>query len=240
MNTEPWRRVAPITIPTEPSIAEALDTTSDDDVVALVHANLLPRDPTYRGAWTKLWAIIAADENLTNLVGDALEDWLDQADQAESTETDPKTLKRIAKFRKTAEAALNRLDQPLAWAGPVARRYNRPARRTLDDLVHEITTHRDNTAVARATDQDLWSVLAELDLDPDSDLDPSAPIPDLEPDDDALAETGDWGAKFMQPGRTAIAEILAAVDQHCEDTADATSTDRELWAAVDRITDRRA
>ncbi|MDN5564100.1 MAG: hypothetical protein L0G49_10085, partial [Luteococcus sp.] len=65
MNTEPWRRVAPITIPTEPSIAEALDTTSDDDAVALVHANLLPRDPTHHGVWTKLWAIIAADENLT-------------------------------------------------------------------------------------------------------------------------------------------------------------------------------
>lgn len=240
MNTEPWKRVAPIAIPTELSIAEALDTASDDDVVALVHANLLPRDPAQRGAWAKLWATIAADENLTNLVGDALDSWLDQADQAEATETDPKALKRIAKFRQTAESALDRLDQPLAWAGPVARRYNRPSRRTLDDLVHEIATHRDNTATARATDRDLWAVLAEVHLDPDSDLDLAALIPNIEIDDDALAETGDWGAKFMQPGRTAIAELIDAVDQHREDTADATTTDLALWASVDRIADRRA
>lgn len=240
MNTEPWRRVAPIAIPTQPSIAGALDTTSDEDVVALVHANLLPRDPAQRGAWAKLWATIAADENLTNLVSEALDSWLDQADDAEDTETDPKTLKRIAKFRQTAESALDRLDQPLAWAGPVARRYNRPARRTLDDLVTAITGHRDNTAITRATDQDLWAVLAELHLDPDSELDLAARIPNPEIDEDALAETGDWGAKFMQPGRTAIAEILDAVDQHREDTADATSTDLKLWDTVDRIADRRA
>lgn len=239
MTTEPWRRVAPITIPTEPSIAEALDLASDDDVIALAHANLLPRDPAQRRTWGKLWATIAADEKLTNLVGDALEGWLDQAEAAEGSETDPKTLKRIAKFQQTAGEALDRLDQPLAWAGPVARRYNRPSRRTLDDLVTAIATHRDNTATPRATDRDLWSVLAELHLDPDSDLDATARIPSLVNDDDALVDTGEWGEKFQQPGRTAIAMILDAVDDHREDTAEATPTDQQLWKAIDRITGNR-
>lgn len=238
MNTEPWRRVAPIAIPTEPSIADALDLASDDDVVALVHANLLPRDPAQRGAWAKLWAIIAADEDLTTLVGDAIDGWLDQADQAEATETDPKTLKRIAKFRQTAEAALDRLDQPLAWAGPIARRYNRPARHTLDALVSAITTHRANTSAPRAADHDLWSLLDQLHLDPDADPETTERIPDITIDDDALADTGPWGAKYTQPGRTTIATILDAVDHHREATAQTTPADQQLWTTVDHIADR--
>lgn len=167
MLAEPWARVPAVEIPSG-NLAEALGGMPDDELEALIQANLLPRDPKDRRRWEVLWGIISGSPQLTDRVGDIVEAWLDTCEEAvEAGRVDERGQKRITKFVTNCEAALDRLDQPLAWLGPRARQFNPAARKLIDELVQAIDLHRTNTVTPSDQDQHLWQVLTALNLDPD-------------------------------------------------------------------------
>ncbi len=159
---EPWKRVEPISLPSS-RIEQRLLAMSPDDFAALVHANLLPRHPEGRELFRIVWGTIAANDELADRTADLLEEWIATSQQAVGT--DPTTDRRVAKFIQTANAALDRIDQPLAWAGPEARKYNLPARGVIEKLVDAIDTHRSTTPNPTPEDRQLWAVLGAVGLD---------------------------------------------------------------------------
>lgn len=235
MTTEPWRRVEPVAIPTDADLATALLNLNDDDYATLLLANLLPR-PDQHKRWKSMWAAIAGDETLTRRTTDQINQWLETsyAAQAAAEESvdDVKTFKRITKFIVQAEDSLDRLDQPLAWAGPAAKPYNRPSRKAIELLADAIRNHRIATGDPRPADLAVWGALEPLGIDPDA---PLAAPSFVEEVDNPLHWAPKAAAKYTEPGRSTIHTLVVAITNHRFSTPAPTPVDQELWKTPVRL-----
>lgn len=170
MIPEPWKRVGAVAIP-EGNLTDILLEMPQEEFGRLIHANLAPRDPSGAGRqpWSLLWATVAGDQDLTDSATEHLQSWKDACTAAAPT-ADANTARRISKFQRQADEALNRLDQPLAWAGVAAVKFNVPARRVIEQLVDAICAHRNSTTDPTDSDRALWAAMDALGLDPDHQL----------------------------------------------------------------------
>lgn len=261
----PWARVkdpTPIPDPLEP---EAIRVLPVGQLQLLVRDNLLPReeDVDGRARWAKLWTVLADDHELTELAFDILEDLMDvTADAIEDDELDQVESKRARKFLRTCEEAWARLlvdeQRPLGWAGRRATLLDPLSRRVLEQLVLAIAGHRHELAGhgdAQHIDERLWTVLAEVDLDPAGfrrgplppyPNDPDArsrpvqrnrrmPLPPVDPQR-PLGWAGTAAAGFKPSARPIIEQLALGIAAHRLATADAGAVrpdvDERLWAVL--------
>ncbi|MCT1516524.1 hypothetical protein [Dietzia cercidiphylli] len=161
---DPWSRVkTPIPLPRlDYPTLKALD---EHQFATLLRDHLIPRAGINPGAFRQLWALLGSAAGLADRTADQLEEFLDQAESLDTDHLDDTTARRVDKFTRQVEQAYDRLERretaPLAWAGPIATRYNDTARATIDALVTAIHHHRTHGDDAR-----LYAVLEELGLDP--------------------------------------------------------------------------
>lgn len=176
---QPWARVkSPPAIPGEDTLTEVLAGMSDAELVELVRAHLLPRENEVGGRqrWVALWESIAADDELSDRTFDALEGLLDTTEEAlAGGRLDDAAAARAQKFRRACSDAWKRVQNvddgaPLAWAGRAAAGFNPVARKVIAQLVDAVDQHRQSVLAADQVpaeqDRRLWSVLADVGLDP--------------------------------------------------------------------------
>ena len=176
---QPWSRVRnPVPLPGDLGSAGPLLALDPEQFAELIRSHLTPRDeqPGERVGWTRLWALLAGDEQLSERTFDVLEDFLDttEEDLASGALDDAQT-SRARKFQGRCGEAWKRLqrvddDRPLAWAGKAADGFNPPSRKVIARLVGAIARHRSVITRSRRPitpeDQHLWAVLEAVQLDP--------------------------------------------------------------------------
>lgn len=173
----PWARVR-TPVPIKAAVtAQEMSQLRQEELAQLVRSNFVPRAevPGGRAAWEQLWLALGSDEALTSRVFDALEDFLDEVEQAlDAGELDDAEAARARKFKTRCEEAWQRLnrvddDTALAWAGK-AGEFQPAARRVIAILIGAIARHR--SAVVRSqkpvstADRQLWDAMGQVNLDP--------------------------------------------------------------------------
>lgn len=161
------------------------------DFVRLVREQLVPQGDFGSGlyhAWEALWAQLStpALQPFTELLLDQWQGLVDtihgddhdaDADSSVMSEvlvamddTERKRFKAFAGRVNQAEDRLERIEGPLSWLHPKRRAaIPRRARPALDRLVRAIDAHRETVRASghtREADEQLWSVLRELKVDP--------------------------------------------------------------------------
>ena len=175
---QPWSRVRnAVPLPGDLGSAGPLLALDPEQFAALIRSHLIPREDQSggRARWTRLWALLAGDEQLSERTFDVLEDFLDiTEDDLASGGLDDAQTNRTRKFQARCVEAWKRLqqvdDRPLAWAGNAADGFNPPGRKVIARLVAAITRHRSVVTRSRRPispeDQHLWAVLEAVQLDP--------------------------------------------------------------------------
>ena len=151
MTDTPWARQKSSAGIPDPLTVDALSSLDGEDLTRMLRDHLLsarPSGPEQR-AWTKLWAMLGADDALADRAFDALDSLMSSAEDALAAGDgdDPKEHKRAVRFLQKCEHARNRLEGlteegPLMWAGRAADKFNRPGRKVIDILVMAIDRHR--------------------------------------------------------------------------------------------------
>ncbi|ACZ32398.1 hypothetical protein Xcel_3399 (plasmid) [Xylanimonas cellulosilytica DSM 15894] len=175
---QPWTRVrTPAPIP-DPPTANHLAALEDVEFAELLRSNLVPGDPskTTRELWDRLWAVLRADEDLTERTYNVLEEFRDLTEDAlDGDELDDAGRKRAEKFLRNCESSWQRIDRevpatPLSWAGK-AGNFPPHAARVIAQLVSAIARHRhvveESPIGSSGADEELWRVLRRINLDPD-------------------------------------------------------------------------
>lgn len=177
MLDRPWDRVKdPTPIPARLSESTLVEM-AEDGFATLLRDNLLPRQD--RAAWRELWDLLDGDDDLADRALDVLEDFERQTSRHLAEEADDERDRaRATKFLQVLSQALSRLDndsqegrrrdEPLAWAGRRAERFNPLGRRVIEQLVFAVDQHRAQVGEreARPEDLELWRVLGEIRFDP--------------------------------------------------------------------------
>lgn len=166
---EPWRRnKTPAPLPANPADARTVSELADPELAAIIRDNLLPRSNGAgdTAAWRSFWNTLTFDPTLNNRANEIIDVYIEQSSAAlEAGKLDDAQYKRAAKFHDLCVHALDRLDKvvddPLAWAGSRAARFNPRSREVINTLVQAISAHREDN-----DDPKLWAVLAEVRLDP--------------------------------------------------------------------------
>lgn len=173
----PWARIRE-PIPFPPTLtADTLLGLDDSTFARLVRDHQLPRDQPGRHAWSRLWAILAAEDQLAERAHTVLDELADQTDEALAAGLDEAQQKRARKFLLLCEQSIDRIaepppeDEPLAWAGRRVLRFTPASRRVIDDLVQAIDRHRRDTRTLgpdEEQDRRLWAVLDSVGLNPET------------------------------------------------------------------------
>ncbi|MBF6333658.1 hypothetical protein [Nocardia transvalensis] len=179
MLEQPWKRSKTRADLPRTINVEAVQSLDDDTFAAILRDHLEPADTAaaYVGRWRQFWNLLSFDETLAERTADILDDFIDRTEEAlVSGNLDEQQAKRANRFRDRCLKALDRLDRadtdPLGWAGARAAVFNPRARSVIAKLVEAIAEHRRQTGPGSPADQQLWSVLAAVRLDPDTDNHP--------------------------------------------------------------------
>lgn len=175
----PWERVRqPPELPASPTAA-ALRTMTEQEFAELLRAHLVPRgtDKQDRERWDRFWQVLNTDDALNDRAFGILEVFQSVTESA-APATD-REAQRMTRFLRQVTEAQNRLEWELPSFGPAVaaklRTFPGGTRRHLIDLISAIDAHRADTLAAGSptpADQELWSVLADVGLDPREDTRP--------------------------------------------------------------------
>ncbi len=149
----PWMRVKdPTPLPKDPSptkLANSLRDCDDEVLGRLIRDHLVPLsdETAYRRGWNAFWRALGFDPVLRARADTILDGFLDVAEAAlDAGGQDAAQVKRTEAFFERCENALDRIlkreDEPLAWAGAAAVRYNPVSRKVIDQLATAIAQHR--------------------------------------------------------------------------------------------------
>jgi len=173
----PWVRVKTPTKVPNPVDDVVLNDLGKTEFAALLRDQLVPRQPQgpERDRWEQLWALLVENDALADRAYDVLEEFLEAIEHAKNnSDLEGRERGRVEKYERFVHAAWNRLevvDRPLGWAGRGAMAFNSPARKVIDQLVTAIADHRRTVRSSRRADnadEQLWAVLGQVRLDPDS------------------------------------------------------------------------
>lgn len=171
----PWARVRqPVAIPAPVNVG-ALLALPNDEFAFLLRCHLVPRDAQGPGkrAWSDLWGVLRADQDLSDRAFAVLNGFLDAVEDAESSAVlvAPEA-SRVKKFGNQVEMAMDRLArrEPLGWAGKKALRHPAHSREVIAILISAIARHRARTLAGPGApseyDRDLWATMRRLGFDP--------------------------------------------------------------------------
>lgn len=163
----PWLRLKnPMQLWDDIAAKQLLDLT-DADFAMLLRSNLLPPEPTgpKRELWNRYWRILQDDDRLTSRAEKVLSGYLSAVEQALNTEDLPEPEhRRAVKFQVHVENAWERFAPTNL---PAVRKRFGPNARTVLGLVEAIVDHHEqlsDAAELRPEDEELWTVLARLNL----------------------------------------------------------------------------